>query len=65
LTISKVINQNIIGIDGISVMYDTNNFFEIKKKNDKVVVRAKLPTESEATEQGQLYRDSSGYLKIK
>ena len=39
-------------------MYDTNNFFEIKKKNDKVVVRAKLPTESEATEQGQLYREA-------
>mgnify|MGYP005933131743 FL=1 len=64
LSLFKIVNQNIIGRDGISVIYDTDNVFEVKKKTNGIVVRAKLPNINTVIEENQLYVDENGFVKI-
>ena len=64
----KTVNQNIIGSDGISIVYDGDEFFEVTKKDNgriKILATLHTPADVNSLEKGQLYCDANGFVKVK
>lgn len=64
----KTVNQNIIGSDGISIVYDADEFFEVTKKDNgliKILATLHTPADVNTLEKGQLYCDLNGFVKVK